>query len=157
MKLYTLFLKTQDHEHHTLLHWTYPFSSIKGVPHHLRTQSQPFSSHPLSTKQMPLERCGGSLRYHLFGSHHCIKEIHAFSMISLHVHKLLTCQWARGGGMPKKVIVGEVPRRGPTAYHFIYHFGQKRYPFPIHSIDKRYPFYIHSLERSIPFNCCKCT
>ena len=110
------------------------------------------TNHLLSTKQMSLERCGGCLRYHLFGSHHCIKEIHA-------LHKLLTCQWARGGGggMPKKVIVGRFHPEDQTAYPFIYHFGQKRYPFPIHLIEKRYPFYIHSLELSIPFNCCKCT
>ena len=90
VKLYTLFLKTQDHENHTVLHGTYPFSSVKGVPHLLRTQSQPFSSHLLSTKQMPLERYGGSLRYHLFGSHHCIKEIHAF------MHDFTTCAQIQG-------------------------------------------------------------
>ena len=116
MKLYTLFLKTQDHEHHILLHCTYPFSSIKGVPHHLRTQSQAFSGHILSTKQTPLERCGGCLRYHLFGSHRCIKEIHAFSMISLHVHK---SQWARGGGDAQESYCweGSTPRTNRLPFY----------------------------------------
>ena len=80
------------------------------------------TNHLLSTKQMSLERCGGCLRYHLFGSHHCIKEIHA-------LHKLLTCQWARGGGgMPKKVIVGEVPPRGPNCLPFYIPFWTEKVP-----------------------------
>ena len=34
-----------------------------------------------------------------------------------------------GRGEPNKVFFGEVPPRGPTPYHFIYHFWQERHLF----------------------------
>ena len=39
------------------------------------------------------------------------------------------CQSGGGGGVLNKVLYGEAPLRGPTPYHFIYHFGKKGTPF----------------------------
>ena len=53
---------------------------------------------------------------YLFGSHRCIKEIHAFSMISLHVHE---CQWARGGGNAQESYCweGSTPRTNRLPFY----------------------------------------
>ena len=115
MKLYTLFLKTQDHEHDTLLHGTYPFSSIKGVPHHLRTQSQAFSGHLLSTKQQ--SRCHLKDVVAVLGTIFLVPIIVLRRFMHLAwFHCMCTNVSGQGvGGMPKKVIVGKVPPQGPTA------------------------------------------
>ena len=59
------------------------------------------------------------------------------------------------GGALNKCLYGETPPRGPTTYHFLYHFffSRKRYPFRIPSIEKWCPFHIPCLEVCIPFNC----
>ena len=57
-------------------------------------------------------------------------------------------------GTLNKCLYGETPPRGPTTYHFLYHFfSRKRYPFRIPSIEKWCPFHKPCLEVCIPFNC----
>ena len=51
-----------------------------------------------------------------------------------------------GGGVLKNVLYGVAPPQGPTPYHFIYHFGQKRYLFSIPCIEKWFPFHVLRLE-----------
>ena len=58
-----------------------------------------------------------------------------------------------GPGVLNKILYREAPPRGPTPYHFIYHFWQKRYSL----YWQWYPFHMPSLKLCIPLNCCKCT
>ena len=45
-----------------------------------------------------------------------------------------------GGDVPNKVLYGEAPPRGPTPYHFIYHFGRIGTRFIYLLLKKGSPF-----------------
>ena len=104
--------------------------------------------------------CSNSLLFTLysFASLFCI--VLAFLLTFFRYARALWRNWVStraglgrggGGGVHKKVLCGEAPRRTPLTLYTI--FDTERYPFPIPSIDIWYPFHLPSIEPCIPMHC----